>query len=278
MSLEITILKQRHETEEDAKKLRSFIESCDIYGVENAGCSVADAIRIEEDWKVALTFNRSKFRRWREETYGSNCNRNYLIKRDDDLYLNQKPIWFSERFKEEDSKRLRKELVELIVRENNLFNNLANGIIDDFLSPCIDNLSKIFDFNISRDKNIAENILAAEEDFRTRYDSFCKSRETIKLSIGIGGLHRPEDYLPIAPHIVNLEELPVNARLQCKMYYIWKNGEKINQRDCLAYGLASLQKGGKIKSSLSANDLLSGMKFEELTYRLKIGISQNNLK
>ena len=60
MSIQITIVKTFHETSEDAKKLRPYVEQCDVYSPESAFSTVQEAIENEDSWNIGLQMAEAK--------------------------------------------------------------------------------------------------------------------------------------------------------------------------------------------------------------------------
>jgi hypothetical protein len=270
--LELTIIKERHETEGEAKKLLPYIEKCDIYGIENANCSISDAIDMETQWRdrSLKRASRTEFMNVRQSVYrgASKDFALYGLKRDDYLFRMQKPLWIAERFADNESVTLKEKMAESFLAADLTLGFLEAKKIEEFSSLFLEEVVTMFENMQIRDRNIAKNIEGAEKYVREFWPSLA-SVEKIKLVLGIGAMHAPEDFLARPYNVVDLYgPLPLQAELQFKMQDTWKKSGQVARRDLLAYGVTLLQNKGNIGLEVSSQEIRN-LDFDELVQKLK---------
>jgi len=243
--IEIILLKERHATEEEAKKLRPYIEWCDIYGKENAACSTEDAEAIEEDWNNSLhNLSRTAFRKWREKCHSSVYSHKeigvFMLKTDDYLFRAKKPIWFVERFEKKDSEKIRGELAKLKHVEAEALNLFLARRFDDFSLRYRGFLKFIDEMMQSRDMNIAYNLENAEDNIRRRYPAL-RDKNPLKFAVGLGGSHFPEEYCKKDMQVIQLyQAVPLYETVGHDFFKKSRSGVQIDEREVTLVALARL--------------------------------------
>jgi len=201
--LEITILKTHHRGEEEARKLLPYIQCCDVFGIESPLCTQQKAEEKEKEWTKILQQDMStdefirafdKTSKGKKDTKAEEQKYLYLRKTYEQLFVERKPLWHSERWiiPPSSSQSTIRQKAELIR---------------------------------ARDRQIAENLASAEQILRKTYERL-QEKPVINLTLTVGALHTPESYLP------NYTSTPILLYTQrekvtnVKWMYNWVLGEK----------------------------------------------------
>ena len=224
--LNVTIVKNRHAGEEDARALEARIKKCDVLAFEQ-GYGTEDHAKTVELW-----FEHVRKRQVGQKELLTALNP------DDDPYTRQllrgvmrsgKPVWLVERFTSDERTRLKgerrekgnryhEEVDKVLVEFKRDFRNFDPGI-----AACRTYLYELARWEqrhkIFRDEHIARNIDRAEDAIRERYPSFHRVKN-LKFAVIIGRIHRPEDYVTnpdvrvsvvddtIVEEVTHLEDVP----------------------------------------------------------------------
>lgn len=234
--LNVTVLKVKHETEADARKLLRHIQGCDIYSPEHQGGTLKEAIFGEKRWREEfLKMSRSALLKtlegmsradWRPENA-------YKTKEADYLFRQQKPVVILERFSEEESR-----YVLQLVEKSDRGHDEAMALLLSGNSPgrpialvieaaCTSALEVRL-----RDQHIAANLAGIEGYIRGENPSL-REKSAINLTLCLGTLHSPEKYsaLLIKPELI--DKVPYDFQLS-------ENASDYLPRDILAYSIACL--------------------------------------
>lgn len=138
--LDVTILKVYHATEKEAKKLRPYIEKCDVFSPEGSLALDKEVDKEENKWNEALkTVSRSRIKKWLENNNDNSHLINaeiiaYRAKMFDQLYISKRLLWHVERFSDEELKILRLIQKDYFIKHENSFQHLRNGNSTVFLN------------------------------------------------------------------------------------------------------------------------------------------------
>ena len=117
----------------------------------------------------------------------------YAIRLNDYLYLNQKLVWYLERWSEKEIKVLNEENLLQNKKIHGAIICLSEGRIDEFLKLSAEGASLSFIQHRKRDEHIGQNMTRAEEDLRGAYAQL-RSKDKINMVMTLGWLHNAQKY------------------------------------------------------------------------------------
>jgi hypothetical protein len=224
--LSIRILKVAHDSRVEANKLRTYIQLAHVYSPEHPFSTEEMAAEREDDWKKILRsgWSLSHFRKGNlafiARTQYPEGFKDYLARQDEFLYGEKKPIILLERFEPEKARFFREELE---MAANKTTGNLS-GDLDGYLNSSFEGMLALRRISDKRDKEIARNLIQAEDLIRKRYPKL--KEETIKLTLALGGLHYPETHMDIE---ADIKDLRSHAKKEyCDRTYEATKGEILN--------------------------------------------------
>lgn len=250
--LEVHILKVTHGTTEEAKKLLPYIKECDVYSPEFAFGTEKVAKVTEREWLGILSKSRSKMKEYvlsgcappnNPEVQQLNA---YRLKEFEQVYLNQKPIWFAERF----SENVASDLTE---RERAMFSNINESIrhlpsADEsaFYRQMMDALALLAGTCDLRDKHIAANLKQALPYIKELYPTF-QTKDPINLTIRIGLMHNIGKYVTDDGELKILPSVDLSGNIEPIVVALQKafarEGDSAEvRRLALAYGVRMISK------------------------------------
>ena len=215
--LEVEILKVKHKTQEEARKLLPWIKDTDVYSMESP--MTEDSAKFhEDDWHKILSQNwsRSMFERVTRfkmkepdpEIFDYDfTSRSYAFRQ-------RRPILFLERHTPDNLKKIN----ELVGREHNLILEgitlLEKGKVDEFLQKQWEGIRAQAASVEMRDRNIGNNLDQAEQIIREKYGEL-KNKKPLRLTVSIGSRHAPEKYtsIPVSVHYLRGEAKDPTERL-----------------------------------------------------------------
>lgn len=213
--LEVTILKGKHDTEDDAKKLLPYIKQCDVYAPESALLLRSEAEKREDVFEKVLAqdLNRNELNVLLEKmeiksSYHYHYPK-YNRKQNEYLYREKKPLWYVERRTSDESAKgwEMRNNADVILKD--AFITFLGGNIEGYLQLFRKRLLLQEELRELRDAHIAVTLASAEDAIRARYFRLAK-KEKISFCVSLGAIHRVEDlYLPV--QIVSLLDAPTNA-------------------------------------------------------------------
>lgn len=207
--LEVTILKTNHAGVEEARKLLPYVQGSDAFGLELEATTKDRAKVFEESWARVLKSDISRTGFLRQLDSISNCPipsfKDYLDKAFDYMFRSRTPLYYAERWNNEDdaSKPIRMRILgfEQYMLGLEMINH---GKEIEGIQKCYDGAKMQVVSAIERDKNIAENLETAEESLREIYPTL-RDVDPIRLGIQIGRSHQPERYSKLPFRIIRLD-------------------------------------------------------------------------
>ena len=265
--IEITILKTRHGTLEDAKKLLPWITKSDAWGVEAFGFAGENAEKEEDSFHEWYNHSRSQFLEMARDVYKKSlCGMGeYNIKLWDYLFRNKKPIYILERLPSSVTKNLKKNMVEYLILGDIAQNKLKERKIEDFLENLRLSLVGFESMRDLRDIEIGKNLDNAEEYLRRKHP-FLRELKTINLSVSVGAMHHPENFMKSPCMVEQMAEYSIPNEVMLGIHEKYMQTGNIPNRDVLAYGIALAQISGRFED-FSREDILT-LSFEELERRV----------
>ena len=240
--LEVEILKVKHKTQEEARKLLPYIQKTDVHSME-APMTEESAQFHENDWYKTRSENwsRSMFER---------VTRYVMKELDPEIfdfclaersytYRQRLPILFLERHTPDNLKKIN----ELVSREHNLILEgitlLEKGKVDEFLQRQWEGIQAQAASVEMRDRNIGNNLDQAEQIIREKYGEL-KNKKPLRLTVSIGSRHAPEKYtsIPVSVHYLRGEAKDPTERLA----YVLEKASSFEELTpyMLAYGAQQL--------------------------------------
>ena len=217
--LEVKILKVKHQTQDEARKLLPYIQNTDVYSAESP-LTEELAVLNEADWEKMFSYNwsRSKFERVsidiirKTDLDQDRCE--YGLTERSYLFRAKIPLLFLERHSTTDLEKIKdinKRVESLIIEGIDL---LAKGKVNEFLQRQWESIQLEAIGIELRDRNMAHNIELAEERIRQRYPQF-KDRNPIRYTAGVGSRHAPERYtsFPLSVHVLRGQPIDPTERL-----------------------------------------------------------------
>ena len=205
--LSVKLLKIHHAGEGEASKLEPYIDNSDVFSPENPALTEKSAFKLEDQWE-SLLHDRLSHREI--ELILRYCSpaaptdeASYGVKQHLYIYDKRIHLFYSERFKESEAKRLcdlkkqSDENYDLSIRK------LLGGDVDNFFNLYEKGLLQDSELTEIRDKEIARNIDQAEYYLRERYHDL-SSKRNLRLTVSIGALHFPEKYTQLKIEVVDL--------------------------------------------------------------------------
>jgi hypothetical protein len=248
--LNVVLLKSPHGSESHVKPFLPYIAKCDVFSIESAHMTAKRAVSELEKWPAMLRLTRTGFSNAIKQRMGVLHFENFVYKMYDYLYLNQKPIWFLERWDEASVKILHEALNSNFVKLGESVNFLASSNTEKFLDSTREALRIYNSLILLRDKNIGGNISEAEEEIRGVYPEL-KAKDTINLTMQLGVFHNPEKYsgdIAITTIDISSEEEKKNSFRAIESRLIGQEDPKnYSDRDLLAYILLSMAEEKRIK-------------------------------
>jgi hypothetical protein len=261
--LEVTLLKVRHGSEQEAKKLLPYIRSCDVYSPEESGLKAQDVKKILEWWKGIRSLPRSRalIAIAKVKSDLSEIDE-YSLKQRDYLFRSQKPLVYLERWSEEEGNTLQNRTNTYIRGPPYAIKALAEGDINEYFRLYLHCLEEMCAVTKARDMHIGQNLSHAEGWIRQENPQL-KGKDPLRLTFELGFGHWPEKYSQIPVNVIHLADtnpLNVNEELSLKVGNAQKPSD-LSSRDILAYGLSELSKIGMLTIS---QDELKSASFNEL--------------
>jgi hypothetical protein len=265
--LEIALLKVRHQHESNAKKMLPYIKECDVFGPEATlgKMSERDVQEREKLFEESLsTFSLTHFRRKIEESKQlqkgvAPGEAAFYAKAIEYAFRSKIPLWFAERYSDEDNAWLAGREEERQIQRRTTFNILLKGEIAGFIELLTQDIIERQKDAAFRDQRIAANIEAAEPRIRERYPMLAR-QDPLRYTLFLGGAHMPERHTNII-HVKDLVD-PSDLILRANRAYAMNKPYEGIERDLLAIGLISL---GLMGYRAPSEEQLKTMTFGELT-------------
>lgn len=258
--IDVKILKVIHLGDE-YRKLLPYVKDSHCFSPEGAGKLEKLARDDEADWELVLRsgVSRSQFglRFEHDVDYLSPGQLTFVKGLFDYLLRNRVPLWFVERFSEDESKILENIDKECDFFERSSLVHLLEGKVADFLiqyKKCYELMDRS---GLIRDRHIAHTIDNSEEAIRSRYPSL--SCDPLKFTVCLGYMHQPEKYISRPVTVINASNPVSYLDLVTAAF---RNGDPHGtlERNMLITGIYDLYNQGMISKP---GDLLS-MDQEEL--------------
>jgi hypothetical protein len=231
--LKVTLLKVRHDGEQDAKKLLDHIKRCDVYAPERLAGRVEQAVPTERMWMEDLKLSRSAFLRKLESLKdGRKSDNEFETKQLDYMFRQAKPMVILEKFSGEESEYLLRTFEESDQRWRTAHVLMFAGSLDQSMETAAKAAAKGTIVVRTRDKHIAENVDHVEGHIR-QLAPHLADKAAINLTICLGAKHSPEQYSSIPMDIQLLENDPFGFPLH-------ENAKDYPKRDLFAYVLSGL--------------------------------------
>lgn len=266
--LEVTLLKVFHRGEDNARRMLPYVSGCDVYSIESSCCTEQMAVTLEKEWKnERLKLSRTQFLRLMERDMNS-VQRNedalkFGLKIRDYVFRAGKPIAIVERFSTEETRRLLSYMTMALTRTNKAHALLSEGKLDGFMVEMKKGVAILAHVAKVRDMHIAENISSMEGALRLQNPEL-REKETIHLTVSLGGAHEPEKYCKIPIRVVDLSKDHKE-----KLMGLMPNSVRprdYSERDILAYGLGSFESSLRMPAGKS----LFSSTFDELKEVLRV--------
>jgi len=201
--LEVTILKGKHDTEDDAKKLLTYLRQCDVYAPESALLLKSEAERREDVFEKLLTQDLSRNRltvlleKMEESASHHSHYPKYNRKQSEYMYRQKKLLWYVERCTSEEAVKgwEMHDKADEFLKE--AFMSLLEGNFEGYLQMFRMRLLLQDDLRELRDGHIAATLASAEEALKDRYPKLAE-KEKISLCVSLGSIHWVEEMYPSA--------------------------------------------------------------------------------
>jgi hypothetical protein len=133
---------------------------------------------------------------------------------------------------------------------------LLSGDIAGFINFGTRGIEKAWRYCRMRDAVMAQGLIPAEAYLRSIYPSL-NQHKIIRLTMGIGALHYPEEHLRLPSKVVILCPLEGfdTGSIDHRMRKEWSMNGRISENDVLAYGAALLEKNGKAPNPVTSRAL-----------------------
>ena len=219
MSIEITLLKIRHESVEDARKLIPYIEGCDVLSPEDSGITEEQARESEDSWEYIVNsgLSRTKFSETVERRLSPvpPSQKPYAERLQDYLFRNGRLIWSAERFSQQESEELRRLDKERGSILTYALDALKQAQLDRFFGRYWEAINTRRKMNLLRDQHIGKNLDAAEGQIRDRYSRLA-NKSSLKFVVLIGRMHYPERYTTLPVEIHDLTDKSIKLAYECE--------------------------------------------------------------
>lgn len=229
--LEIKILKTTHAGIEEARKLIPHIVGCSIYSLETSLWSEADASMFEREWKRTLVdkkredmmnLARSMTHGYEEGGFYSSLQNHsaaatYMGKSLEYAHRNKRPIYISERFNGTELTQIGNILGNGNKHYGNAERLFNEGKLEQGVFELFQYLQAYVNVIKMRDQNIARNLLHAEELIRRENPDLAKL-ESIKLTIQIGAMHKPELHCNLPTKVIDLTDKEGKDDMYSRIY------------------------------------------------------------
>ena len=245
--LETTILKVTHAGEEEARKLLPYIQNCHVYAPEAATQTEEGAQTAENIWENILKkdISWSKVKEAHETTYNREDSelRAYRLKENNYLLRQKRKPWYLERFTQQESDLVwqLKDRADLSLRYGK--KALLQESFNEYFSFIKQNIHHYSEMDEMRDKEIARNIVQAEERIRARYPELAEINP-LQFVVRIGCLHQPEKYLQekdkqkVTPVDRTSQD---SLQVSRKLFRDWRSiSESEFERLAIAYGVCNI--------------------------------------
>lgn len=240
--LDITLLKVDHETEEDARPLLPYIQSCDVFGPENSGCTPADGNAIEATWLETLKLSQAAFLK----TLIANIRKipkrgifthslEFEVTLAGYLFQNKKPMVILERYEVQERIKVLRTIGQSMWSYAKCIELLAKDDVDLALVYAESYMKNIEFMGSMRDQHIATNLLDVETRIREQHPEQA-AKDPIKLVFILGANHSPEKYSKVPIRVVDVS----NPDELAKMLPVPDAHFEYKPRDLLAYMAGNL--------------------------------------
>lgn len=232
--LELTILKVFHEGLSEARRIEPCVKQCDVYSPENAACTEAESRGYENLMQFLYSLSLSAFRKESEQRVKHQRpeQRDYTLKLNEFLFKAKKPVYCLERFSLTESFYLRskKDGEENLLNESGVI--FGRGDVDGGLRAFWAFVCLSAEVTRFRDQHMAKTLEKAEAEIRARYASL-RTKEPLRLTLGIGGLHSPEIFIDTKvckPTVIYMDECSANDPLTYLTRAVYEG--KTNFEEC----------------------------------------------
>jgi len=241
--LDVTLLKVFHRGEDNARRMLPYVSGCDVYSIEASCCSEQMATTLEKEWKnERLKLSRTQFLKLMERDMNS-VQRNEEAKRfglklRDYVFRAGKPIVMVERFSTEESRKLLAYMTMALTRIANATALLAEEKLDSFIVEMRKGVAVLAFVSKARDRHIGATISGIESKIRADHPELA-GKDTIQLTMSLGGVHEPEKHCTIPIRVIDL-----SMDHKEKLLGLMPNSirpKDYSEKDILAYGLGSFE-------------------------------------